>query len=79
MEQQGVHNASTTIPSTTLISKSLAIKVVTAAIDFEIKVVDNIFKWKNIPNLNQLNHVFHHSIKPAVASTSQHSEAKFHA
>ena len=44
MEEQGVHNASTTIPSTTLISKSLAIKVVTAAIDFEIKVVDNIFK-----------------------------------
>ena len=42
-------------------------------------------KWKNIPNLNQLNYVnwggsifavFHHSIESVVVSTSQHSCGK---
>ena len=45
MEEQGIHNASTTIPSTTLISKSLAnaqfLKVVSFTLDLPV-LEDNI-------------------------------------
>ena len=63
MEEQGVHNASTTIPSTTLISKSLA----------NAQFLTFFYQINHVTWGGSIFAVFHHSIEPVRVSTSQHS------